>query len=90
MCNFFTFSFIFKNNFLEKNINTVPKAINDICQNLHMNMNGTNIVQNKSYGKSTTSLLKTGTDHLISKLDETVSKLDRVGNLLHQTPLHDK
>lgn len=65
---------IFKDNFLEKNLNITTKSINAISQSLGIgSIKGSH---NKLNGKSTTFILKTGTDDLIKKLNETVSKGD--------------
>lgn len=67
------FNLIFKNNFVDKNKNTVPKAIKDICQNLNMRLDNKTILDNTTHGKSTTFLVKMDTEKLIRKLDGTVS-----------------
>lgn len=66
----FTIHLYFQDNFVEKNLDVVPKAINDICQSVNINCprNG-----NISHSKSVTYTLKMETAELIRKLNKTVS-----------------
>lgn len=59
-----------QDDFVEKNRNVVPQAIDDICQNVTINRTSDG---NSFYSKSATFTLKKGTAELVGKLNETVS-----------------
>lgn len=67
----FMFRSISQDNFLEKNLDVVPKSIDDICKNIDSLSN----IQNGSvlHGKSATFTLKMSINELIDKLKKTVS-----------------
>lgn len=58
---------IFKDNFVDKNLNILPKGIDDLFQDLGISK------RSSANNKSTTFILKTGTNELIKNLSETVS-----------------
>lgn len=68
----------FQTNFIEKNQDVVPKAINDICKNIHIryrdqDMSDRNTPKANSHSRSATRTLKEGITTLIKQLTETVS-----------------
>lgn len=67
----------FQANFIEKNQDIIPKAINDICRNIRIRYSGQetsdeNIPKAISHSRSVTRTLKEGINKLIEQLTETV------------------
>lgn len=69
------FLLISQDDFVEKNLNVVPKAIDEICQCINISkITNANISHNSRLdSKSVTFTLKMRTTELINKLNETVS-----------------
>lgn len=77
-CKILFFHCVFKNNFLEKNLDIIPNAVKSICSDLSQlkmdaRMDGTTSSRNAE--RSASKTLKMGTDDLVYKMSETVRSI---------------